>query len=88
MAVKLVSQTQRYIGLSLATKPRFSNDAEEKPLGEGSTFLEADTGDMYRWNGTQWMKAETDDTTNDLLRAILLEAQLANKMHEFECATR
>ena len=59
----LETRTKRFIGHSTDTKPtvgiqlvsdenaRTTTDAD---LPAGSTFLESDTGDIWRWDGVRW----------------------------------
>lgn len=74
MAVRLEGSIKRWIGLSTDTKPepgQFSPDGEELTSAElpaGSSFLESDTGLIYRWNGHDWLPGE--GPVVDHLRAI------------------
>ena len=55
MAVRLESTIKRYIGLSTDRKPyTFPLETGEEKPPEGSSFLEADTGDVFRWNQDTW----------------------------------
>lgn len=67
--VKLESVTRRYIGLSTDTKPVSPSD-EVTP---GSSFLESDTGKIYRWNGQEWLCPPADTEALEISRAMLLE---------------
>lgn len=48
MTVKLITSTQQWIGLSTDTKP-----TPDKP---GSKFYEANTGQEWVWNGSEWVE--------------------------------
>jgi hypothetical protein len=48
MAVRLETTIKRFIGLSTDDKPI------ETDMPAGSSFLESDTGDIYRWDGESW----------------------------------
>lgn len=48
MAVKLITSTQRWIGLSTDTKPT--------PDNVGSRFYETNTGQEWVWNGSEWVE--------------------------------
>jgi len=48
MAVNLVTIIQRWIGLSIDTKPT------EAPVG--STFFETNTGQGWIWDGSNWVE--------------------------------
>lgn len=48
MAVKLVANVQRWIGLSTDTKPT--------PDFVGSTFYETNTGQGFIHNGSEWVE--------------------------------
>ena len=84
MAVTLEGSIKRYIGLSTDAKPRpFTGAAENSVLGDmpagetlpaGSSFLETDTGLIYRWDGVSaWTAVIPQDETGQLLAAILVE---------------
>jgi hypothetical protein len=51
MAVKLITDVRKFIGLSTDTKPYLT--------GIGGKFTEIDTGAKFLWNGEQWV----DDLT-------------------------
>lgn len=67
MAVTLEGSIKRYIGLSSDAKPEIGDrevDGEELTranLPAGSSFLEADTGVVYRWNGSEWIAGNTPE---------------------------
>ena len=55
MAVKLEGTIRRYIGLSSDHKPyTFPLDTGEEKPPDGSTFLEGDTGVVFRWSQDTW----------------------------------
>lgn len=58
---------KRFTGTSQDTKPQ--------DIPAGSSFLETDTGRIYRFNGDMWTYA-AEDTTNELLSLILFELQM------------
>lgn len=64
--VKLEGSIKRFIGLSSDTKPERWEDANTPA---GSSFLEADTGRVYRWTGSEWQAAagSPDGTMQELL---------------------
>jgi len=68
MAVQLESTIKRYIGLSSDDKPALDIPA-------GSSFMESDTGKIYRFTGESWRFAEPTDETAQLLTVIYLELQ-------------
>lgn len=65
MAVRLEGTIKRYIGVSTDEKPM-----EDVPAG--SSFLEEDTGLVWRFNGG-WRVPPPDERMADLLQAILAE---------------
>lgn len=66
MTVRLETKINRYIGHAGDTKPEPGQPdpaditrvllAGDVPVG--STFMEEDTEDLYRWNGREWGKAD------------------------------
>ena len=81
MTVKLQNTTYRYIGLSTDEKPVPTGEGEgsseakqmDLVLPPGSSFLENDTGKIYRWDGKSWRYTAQEDDQSQLLVAILLE---------------
>lgn len=78
MAVKLEGAVKRYIGLSTDEKPRpfvrGGNMPEGETLPPGSSFLETDTGRIYRFDGDNtWSHALSGDAVEVYLAAILAE---------------
>lgn len=73
MTVKQETNMKRYVGLSSDGKP-LPGAAEAGPVA-GSTFLESDTGKLWRFDGTAWFHADIDGgvATVELLNAIYLE---------------
>src|SRR3990167_4570310 len=95
MAVRLEGSIHRYVGLSTDAKPRpfAGGDANSAPLagdmGEGQTlpagssFLETDTGLIYRWDGvSEWTAVTPVDATGPMLAAILAELTAIREMVE------
>lgn len=66
MAVKLEGSIKRFIGTS-------RDDKSIDDVPEGSSFLETDTGEIYRFRQGRWWLAETSDEQVQLLAAILGE---------------
>ena len=70
MAVTLESTTRRYTGLSTDEKPVTTEDG--KYVSAGSSFLELDTGRVFRADGGgQWFSYIPADEQAQLLSAIL-----------------
>lgn len=66
MAVRLESTIKRYIGNSTDPKPTFGVvidgvEITSADLPVGSSFMEADTGHIYRWSGTQWQFGDSPE---------------------------
>jgi hypothetical protein len=67
MAVRLESSIRRWIGLSTDEKPSLGLNADgttvtAQDLTPGSSFLETDTGRIYRWDGVaSWRVPIPDD---------------------------
>ena len=77
MAVRLEGSIKRWIGDSTDRKPSIGTavDADRQvytasDLVPGSSFLEADTGRIYRWTGEHWVAAQESESTL-ILGAIL-----------------
>lgn len=80
MATKLEGSIKRWIGLSSDTKPGTGTDSEgvtvlSSDIPVGSSFLESDTGTIYRWMGTGWIAPAADGRIVELLTQILDEAR-------------
>ena len=75
MAVRLEGTIRRYIGLASDLKPTPYGDMlpEGDTLPAGSSFLESDTGRIFRWDGAVWAAAPAADDTAAYLAAILME---------------
>ena len=83
MTIRLEGAIKRWIGKSSDTKPYpgqvLSQDngpdvvltANDVPAG--SSFLEEDTGRIYRWSGTEWTYTLPIDAQAEYLQAILFE---------------
>ena len=63
MAVKLETTIRRYIGASTDEKPIYADADSRDPVPNGSSFLENDTGELYRLNWPVWNKINPDDTS-------------------------
>ena len=71
--VKLEASIQRYIGLSSDQKPGPHTDGTSVP--PGSSFLETDTGKIYRFSGTEtgWVFFQPANEELALLQLIYVE---------------
>ncbi len=90
MTVRLETKINRYIGLSGDEKPRVGlmlpadennpNGIEILPAGlpNGSTFLEADTGIIWHWNGSEWRAG----TTPQVLELLAIKSLLATLVEQ------
>ncbi len=72
MAVKRLARglegpTNRYIGLSTDEKPGPAEALAPLDLPPGSSFLEADTGQIWRFDGRTWQHAPREDRVAELL---------------------
>ena len=57
MTVRLEGSIKRWIGNSSDTKPALDVNSTEPAAAQiqaGSSFLEVDTGRIYRWDGAAW----------------------------------
>ena len=63
MAVRLETTIRRYIGASTDEKPIYEDAVSRDPVPNGSSFLEEDTGQLYRLNWPVWNKINPDDTS-------------------------
>lgn len=74
MAVTLEGSIKRFIGLSTDEKPRPGSfladgtELTESDIPAGSSFLASDTGAVYRWNGIDWLAADSAEVLE--LRAL------------------
>lgn len=84
MAILLEGTTRRWIGLSTDIKPApgqtgfdpgtgLSAPIAESDVPAGSSFLETDTGRIYRWNGEQWTVHVPENENAEYLQAILFK---------------
>lgn len=79
MAVRLEGSIQRWLGLSTDAKPTGDVSA-------GSSFMETDTGRIYRYDGTAWtVPGEGIDTQGEWLA--LIYAELVQLREVVELAT-
>lgn len=83
MAVKLEGSIRRYVGLSTDTKPTGYTGATLDSIPAGSSFLESDTGDIWRWNGSEWMAHESD-RASEWLAAIYGELRQLRELTELK----
>ena len=77
---RLENSTARYIGTSVENKPAargisIGSDGVESiiPIPPGSSFLETDTGHIFRFDGNAWVYSPASGDTEALLGAILAE---------------
>ena len=88
MAVTLEGSIKRYIGASTDTKPSVGRQFDgttiaATELPAGSSFLERDTGIIYRWNGESWAIPPPDiNETLYVLEAILAQLTQLREMVE------
>lgn len=86
MTIRLEGTIKRYLGESTDTKPQsgepYGRDATIETIPVGSSFLETDTGRIYRWDGEGWVAYIPSDAQAFYLRAILLELQQLNRQLE------
>ncbi len=83
MAVKLEGTISRFIGLSNDIKPiTESDEPPARHIAPGSTFLESDTGRIYRWDGRNWMYPDEVDASVSLLGAIYQELYRLRILYE------
>lgn len=87
MATRLEGSIQRWLGLSSDTKPGTGSQPDGSTIAlvdipVGSSFLESDTGTIYRWTGTAWVAPAPDQRVIDLLSRILEEAYRERRIQE------
>ncbi len=80
MAVKLESTTKRWLGESTDIKPGVVTTEIIPP---GSSFLETDTGRIYRWDGSQWTVHIPEDEQLAVLEMMLVELVRARVLLEY-----
>lgn len=85
MAVTLETTIKRWIGLSSDTKPipgqtlfdpahNISTLLGTADVPAGSSFMESDTGFIYRWSGELWTRAPSEQSDElYVLQAILIQ---------------
>lgn len=83
MTVRLETKINRYIGLSTDTKPYpgLSMGGRELTAADvpvGSSFLEADTNEVWHWNGREWLVGD-DRTVRELKEIKSLLATLVEQ---------
>lgn len=85
MAVKLEASIRRYVGISTDTKPTgyVEGQTVRDPIPAGSSFLETDTGDIWRWNGTEWTAHESIEAA-EWLAAIYGELRQLRELTELK----
>lgn len=87
MAVRLEGSIKRWIGLSTDDKPSLGLQSDGRTVAAsdmpaGSSFLETDTGQIYRWNGSDtWtLSAPEADEQLYVMQAILVEVTKLRQM--------
>lgn len=85
MTVRLEGVIRRYIGLSTDIKPVLGVQADGSPIAPndlpaGSSFLESDTGAIYRWTGEAWSRAPADNEELYVLEALLVVVSEIHQM--------
>ena len=91
MAVRLEGSIKRWIGLSNEDKPapgqtgfdpalNTSAPIAENDVPAGSSFLETDTGHIYRWNGDQWARSPAEENLLPIMEALLAEVRQLKEM--------
>ena len=79
MTVKLEGTIRRYIGLSTDVKPELGYQSDgstiaSSDLPAGSSFMETDTGNIYRWNGSSaWTLPIPESDELYVLQSLLRE---------------
>ena len=89
MTVRLEGAIKRYLGLSTDTKPALGYQSDGSTIAAtdlpaGSSFMETDTGRIYRWNGSDsWTMAVAEaDEHLYVLQAMLVEITQLRQMVE------
>ena len=89
MAIKLEGSIRRWVGQSTDVKPKPGVQADgstvaDTDLPAGSSFLETDTGRIYRWDGAfSWQLAlPNPDEQLYVLEAILIELSQLRQLYE------
>ena len=80
MAIRLEGSIRRWVGLSTDPKPYVglqidgSTITTAHDIPSGSSFLESDTGRIWRWSGTEWtLPQAAADEHLLVLQGILVE---------------
>ena len=84
MAVRLETTIKRWIGTASDSKPtpggtlfdpitNTSTPVLAADVPPGSSFLETDTGRIYRWTGSDWTVFVPEEEQSEYLQAILFE---------------
>ena len=87
MTVRLEGTIKRWVGLSSDVKPALGLQADgstitSADLPAGSSFMESDTGRIYRWDGASWTVSLPVDEQLYVLEAILSELKEFRQMVE------
>ena len=91
MAFQLESTIKRYIGTSADAKPVVGgNDFDDSTISSndlppGSSFLETDTGRIYRWDGSYWTHDGGDNLADKLDEILRVLVEIRD--HQVEAAT-
>lgn len=87
MAVRLEGSIKRWVGLSTDDKPTLGLQTDGRTvvandMPAGSSFLETDTGLIYRWNGVDaWtLPGQEADEQLYVLQALLIEVTQLREM--------
>ena len=92
MTVKLEGTIKRFIGLSTDRKPAIGWNPRDDAgveltltatdLPAGSSFLETDTGTIWRWNGSTWTASPVDNALAEWLGLIYGELVKLRELKE------
>lgn len=85
MTVRMLATIKRFSGKTTDFKP--VDDIAGDRVGDGSTFFEEDTGDMYHYAGGNWTLKEEANIALRLenklqLTELLIQAKKANELLE------
>ena len=85
MAVRLEGTIKRFIGASTDTKPVVGRLFDgsilaDRDLPPGSSFLESDTGRVYRWNGFEWTHPNKVDDSETWLAVLVRLDEIDEKL--------
>lgn len=64
MAVRLESTIKRFVGSSADQKP-------QDDIPAGSSFLEGNTGAIFRWDGRAWMPSFAEERTDVYFQSMI-----------------